>query len=195
MMTFALPTRVTVGGKEHGIRTDYRVILDICIALADPELSNEEKAVVCIGLFFINPEEIGTEHLQEALDECFRFINCGEAEHRKPGPKLVDWEQDFAYIAAPINRVACQEIRAIPYDFDTNTGGMHWWTFISYYYEIGSDCVFSQIVRIRDQKARGKQLDKTDREWYRRNRELVDFKTVYTQREDDLVAQFLPKGG
>ena len=177
MMTFALPTRVTVGGKEHGIRTDYRVILDICIALADPELSNEEKAVVCIGLFFINPEEIGTEHLQEALDECFRFINCGEAEHRKPGPKLVDWEKDFRWIASPINKMLGHDIRGVE---------MHWWTFLGYYYEIG-DCTFAQIVKIRNAKKTGRKLDKADREWARKNAELVNIETKYTEAENALV--------
>ena len=63
---------------------------------------------------------------------------------------------------------------------------MHWWTFIAAYYEIGGDCTFSQIVRIREKLAKGKTLDKSDREWYRSNRHLVDFKTEYTTQENEL---------
>ena len=90
----------------------------------------------------------------------------------------MDWEQDFPYLIAPINRVAGQEIRAVEY--------LHWWTFLSYYYEIG-DCYFAQIVRIRDLKARGKLTDKTDKEFYRKNREAVDLKMRYSEMEEDII--------
>lgn len=117
---------------------------------------------------------------QEAIRACFRFINCGTEENsRQKSPRLVDWAQDFPYIVAPVNRVCGQEIRAAPY--------MHWWTFLSYYYEIGGDCTFAQIVHIRDKLARGKPLDKSERAWYRQNRNLVDFQRKYTQAEDALV--------
>ena len=51
------------------------------------------------------------------------------------------------------------------------------------YNEIG-DCTFAQVVRIRDHRARGKPLDKTDQEFYRRNRHLVDLKAKYTAQDD-----------
>ena len=87
----------------------------------------------------------------------------------------MDWEQDYSLIIAPINRVMGQEIRAVEY--------MHWWTFLAAYNEIG-DCTFAQVVRIRDHRARGKPLDKTDQEFYRRNRHLVDLKAKYTAQDD-----------
>lgn len=66
---------------------------------------------------------------------------------------------------------------------------LHWWTFLAAYYEIG-ECTFAQIVHIRDKLSRGQRLDKTDQEWYRRNRELVDFKRKYTDAEDELMKQW-----
>ena len=53
--------------------------------------------------------------------------------------------------------------------------------------EIG-ECLFSQIVHIRQMKAEGKKLDKSDAEWYRRNRKIVDLKVKYTAQETDLLA-------
>lgn len=96
----------------------------------------------------------------------------------------MDWEQDFKYIVAPINRVIGTEIRELKY--------LHWWTFISAYYEIG-DCLFAQIVRIRLLKAKGKPLDKADREWYQNNRELVDIKTPFTEAENAVIDAWLGK--
>ena len=58
------------------------------------------------------------------------------------------------------------------------------------HYEIG-DCTFAQIVRIRDLRARGKPLDKTDQDWYNRNRRLVDFKRKYTEQDEEKFSKWL----
>ena len=177
-MMYELPTSIEIGGNEREIRSDYRAILDICVALSDPSLGYDEKCLVALDIFYLNFEEIPQEYYEESLQKCFWFINCGDKNKGQKSPKLMDWEQDFKYIVAPINRVAGKEIRATKY--------MHWWTFISYYYEIG-ECLFVQIVRIREKKAKGKPLDKSDKEFYRKNRDLVDIKTHYSDEENDLV--------
>lgn len=173
-----LPTAVEVGGVGYAIRSDYRAVLDICAALSDPELDGRERAVVALTVFYPNVDAMPAEHYEEALEQCLSFINGGAEEPPQRAPKLLDWVQDFSYIVAPINRVTGQEIRAVEY--------MHWWTFLAAYYEIG-ECTFAQIVRIRDRLARGKPLDKQDREWYQRNQQLVDFKRKYTSAEDELA--------
>lgn len=180
-MNYGLPTTVEVDGVSWDIRSDYRAILDIIEALNDPELDPREKAFVALDIFYPDFEKMPQSALQAALEQCFGFIEMGE---RKSGnaPKVVDWEHDFPYIVAPINAVAGQEIRALPY--------LHWWTFIAYYGEISGECTFAQIIRIRDKKARGKSLDKTEREWYNRNRELVDIPQRYTEAEEELLKKW-----
>ena len=170
---------------EYAVRTDYRCALDIFALLSDPELNQREKAVGAMEIFYFSPGygDIPPRDWQEALEKCFWFLSGGERRGEQKGPPLMDWEQDFPLICAPVNRVCGQDIRGIPYDPETNTGGLHWWTFLSYYMEIG-DCLFAQVVRIRDMKAHGKRLDKQDREFYRRNRELIDIKTRYTENDD-----------
>lgn len=185
-MIYDLPTSLEIGGVTYSIQSDYRAALDMCVALSDPELSNEDKAQTLLIIFYPDWETIPPSDYQEAIEKCLWFLNCGsEEEQTRKAPKLMDWGQDFQMIVSPINRVLGREIR--------EPKPLHWWTFISAYYEIG-DCLFAQVVRIRDKKSKGKQLDKSEKEWYRQNRELVDFKTVYTQAEKDLLAQF-SKGG
>lgn len=181
-MMYDLPKSLTVCGSEYEIRSDYRAVLDICTALSDHELDEQEKALVALDIMYPGFSDMPYEHYQEAVRQCFWFINCGSEENQtQPAPKLVDWEHDFKYIVSPINRVVGQEIRDIPY--------LHWWSFISAYYEIG-DCTFAQIIRIRDRKARGKPLDKMDQEWYSRNRALVDLPTGYTKAEEEILKQW-----
>ncbi len=182
-MIYDLPTSLPVGGVEFEIRSDYRAVLDIIIALNDPELTDDEKMQVALCILYPDVENIPNEHCQEALRQCFWFINGGkEDDDQGSNVKLVDWEQDFQYIVSPVNRVLGKEIRALEY--------MHWWTFTGAYMEVGGDCTFAQIVRIRSAKARGKKLDKQDQEWYAKNRHLVDFKNVYTKEEDELLKKW-----
>lgn len=190
-MSYALPKSVVIGGRDFPIRYDYRVILDIFEAMNDPELTDQERALAVLQMFYVDFGAV--EDYEAAIRECFWFINGGKYEDSsKKKPRLVAWEQDFPYIAAPINRVLGYEIRAVEYDPETNTGGLHWWTFLSAYMEIG-DCLFAQVVGIRSKKARGKKLDASDQEFYRRNRDLVDIKARYTEAEEELLKQWTGK--
>lgn len=183
-MMYELPTSVSVCETDYEIRSDYRPVLDICAALTDPALNGEDKAIVMLDIFYPTFDDMPPEHYQEAVDKCLWFINCGEEQQEKKHLRLMDWEQDFPRIVAPINRVLGQEVRSIPY--------LHWWSFIGLFHEIG-DCLFAQVVRIRDLKARHKKLDKQDREFYNRNREIIDLKTQYSEAENDLLALWTGK--
>ena len=180
-----------VGGEELAIRYDFRVILEIITMLNDPGLDKADKAEALLTMFYVDPEAVTNP--KEAIEECFAFIDMGEHTNKK-SPRLMDWEQDFNYIISPINRVLGQEVRAIEYDIETNTGGLHWWTFLSAYMEIGGDCLFSQIVSIRDKKARGKKLEKYEKDWLRRNSDLVEFKVKYSDEENELAREWMGGG-
>jgi hypothetical protein len=182
-VNYGLPTQLNICGEDYDIRTDYRCVLDICTALVDAELDDKEKAMVLLDIFYPAFYDMPEEAYSEAIERCFWFINGGQEQAKIKAPKLVDWEQDFAYIIAPINKAAGFEVRSAEY--------MHWWTFLAYYYEIGGDCLFAQIVRIRDAKARGKKLEKHEQEWYRQNRHLVDFKQHYTSAEEELLKEWI----
>lgn len=171
------------------MRNEYSVIISILEALKDERLTEQEKAYVVLDLFYPAFSEIPSENYTEAINACFQYISGGEKSQaqKKKEPTVMDWEQDFPLIVSAVNRVLGYDIRAVEYDFYENTGGVPWETFISAYMEIG-DCLYAQVVSIRDKKARGKSLDKQEREFYRRNRDIVDLKTTYSEAENDLLA-------
>lgn len=171
-----LPTTLTVGGEERAIRSDYRAALDIFLALTDAELDNFNRAMEMLEILYV--DDIAPEDWQEAIEQGMWFLNGGEPERDTKNPKLVDWSQDFNMIAAPISKVVGRDVRGMEY--------YHWWSFLSAYTEIG-DCLFARVVAIRDKKARGKPLDKQEREFYRRNREIIDIKKPLTEAEKELL--------
>ena len=188
-MIYSLPKTVLIDNQEYRIRYDFRVILTILEMLNDADLSDADKAAGLLEMFYVNPE--GIKDFKLAVDECYKFIDMGEMKPQKKSPRVMDWEQDFNYIIAPINRVMGQEIREIPYDYETSTGGLHWWTFMGAYMEIGSECLFSQLISIRDKRARGKKLEKHEREWMHRNIEMVEFKRKFSDAENDLAKEWM----
>ena len=175
-MTWDLPVTVDIQGTAYDIRSDYRCILDICAVIADPELDGQEKSEAVLKIFSPDYDAIPPGYRQDAVERCLWFVGGGDDWDGRRSPKLVDWEQDYPLIIAPVNRVLGREIRKLKH--------LHWWTFLGAYHEIG-DCTFAQVVRLRDHIARGKKMDKSDQEWYRRNRQLVDFKNRYTADDDE----------
>lgn len=75
-MIFPPPLRSMASVYE--IRSDYRSILDICMALEDPELGSQEKSFVLLDIFYSDFADMPEEHYQEAVQKCIWFINCGD---------------------------------------------------------------------------------------------------------------------
>lgn len=181
-MIYRLPEALSVCGTDHAIRSDFRVALDTFAALNDPDLFSLEKGLVMLRILYRDFDQISPEHYAEAIRQAKTYLNGGEEnEEIQRGPQLVDWEKDFPYIAAPVSRIIGQDVRGMEY--------LHWWSFLSAFYEIG-DCTFAQIVRIRKLKAAGKALNKSDAEWYREHRDMVDIKTRYTEEEAQLLQEW-----
>lgn len=193
MASWDFPGSLEVGGVEREIRTDYRVILDLMEVFADDTITDVERANVALSVFYFGLDfgAMPGELQQEAIDRMMWFVRGGKDEDDgPPGPRLMDWGQDFHLIVGPINRVLGYECRAVPYDAATNTGGLHWWTFLAAYMEIG-ECYFQQVVSIRAKRARGKKLDKSDEEFYRKHRADVDLKRSITSEEEELLAEWI----
>ena len=180
MDVYGLPKSINMGGKSYTFASDYRDILEIIGYLNDFTRPEYLRWQIATGLFY--DETIPDQHLNEAMKYMAEFISYGESEG-KPGPKLMDWKQDAHFIIGDINKVAGREIREAKY--------LHWWTFLSYFYGIGEG-QFSTIVSIRSKKSSGKKLEKWEEEFYRRNREKVDFKKQKTD-EDAAIQDYFNK--
>jgi len=167
-----LPQETVIGGKEYPIRSDFRDILRILSYLQDGRYPQYFRWRMALAIFY--KVQIPKHHLHEAAQYLAWFIRGGTEEEATPAPTLMDWQQDAPLIAADINAVAGQEIRACSY--------LHWWTFLSWFHAIG-DGQFSAVVRIRHKLSRGVKLEQWESDYYRNNRFRVDIKPRYTPAE------------
>lgn len=176
--TWELPESLEVAGREYEIRTDFRDVLKILIAFHDPDMEEQEKIYVCLFILFLDFEELPPEDYEEAFKAAVQFIDCGREwqDSPKKSPRVMDWEQDGNLLFPAINKVAGREVRTVDY--------MHWWTFMGCYMEI-SDGIFSTILSIRQKRAKGKKLEKWEREFWQVNKDICVLKKKISQEEQE----------
>ena len=185
MNAYDLPTSLTIGGVGYPIRYNWRAVLDVLAACADPELDDRYKAYCMLTIMIPDFERIPEEHWEEACKKVSEFIDCGRPEDKTPKPQLISWEQDAGIIMPEINKVAGKEVRLEP--------DVHWWTFFGWFMSIGEG-VFASVLNVRSKKASHKKLEKWEQEFYNANKAIIDFKTsdsVEIREEKDEMLKWL----
>lgn len=184
---YSLPISVEVNQASFGIREkgDFRMVLDCFKALNDEELSQQEKIITALIIFyedFNSVEDIGRcDCVEELVNFMMNFFNAGEESNGKAeSHKLIDWDADETLICSAINKVANKEIRAEKY--------IHWWTFLGYYMAIG-ECSLSYIVGIRNKIVKGKKLEKYEKEFRQENPQYFnrDMRSASQKEADEYV--------
>ena len=185
---YALPITVDIKDKTYHVRDngDYRLVLECFNALNDVDLSETERIITSIFIFYSDFNEVedvlllDDETMIELVNKMFDFMNCGGKNvGSKTDFKAVDWKDDEQLICSAINNVANTEIRSVEY--------CHWWTFMGYYLAIG-ESPLSTVVGIRNKIAKGKKLEKYENEFRRDNPQYFIWdKRTLKQKEDDAL--------
>ena len=174
-----LPRRLLINGKYYRIRTNYRDILRIIKAFNDPNLTDEEKAYVCLFILYRDFDKLPRNEYDAAFLEAVKFLDHGrDAPDKKarPSPTVMDWEQDEAIIFPEINKVAGFETRSAKY--------IHWWTFDGYFMAI-NEGIFTHVLSMRSKKAKGKSLEKHEREFWNANKSICVLKPRLSKEEQE----------
>ena len=187
---YEIPTSIKIENEIFNIRNkgDYRVVLDCFSALNDAELTEQERTIACLLIFYEDLNDVEDldkiPNMQVAVEEMFKFFNCGELDTigMKSKHRLIDWDNDSQLVCSAINKIANKEIRLESY--------IHWWTFMGYYTSVG-DSLLSQVVGIRHKILSNKKLEKYEQEFRNENPQyfIWNHKTVEEQEADDWVQQ------
>jgi len=177
-----LPKTLEIKGRSYAIRTDYRSVLRIIAALADDDLSKNEKVYVMLRQIYPDFRSIPSDDYTEAYEKACWFLSCGQQDQEREGkrPQIVNWEKDEQLIFPAINKVAGFEVRLAEY--------MHWWTFMGLFHGIGSDDTYGYILMLRQKKSKGKKLEKWEQEFWNSNKHICEFKQAAPARQPEDAA-------
>ena len=192
---YGLPTTVTVNDITYTIRDsgDFRMVLECFSVLNDVELSENERILTFLLIFYEDFNEVENvlsldqDTLKALIDNAFLFFNCGQQHTSgETNYKTIDWKDDEQLISSAINKVAGKEIRAEIY--------LHWWTFMGYFNAIGESAL-STVVGIRSKILKGKKLEKYEQEFKRDNPQyfMWDRRTLQQKEDDELLNQIWNK--
>lgn len=177
-----LPTALEINGREYAIRSDFRDCLTILEAYQDGELSLEEKVYVAMDILYVDFGSMPQDCYEEAYSKLLWFLNGGGivgSDGKRERKRLMDWKQDAPLYFPAVNKTAGCEVR--------QSGYIHFWTFLGYYYEIGEG-LFATVISIRDKLAKRKKLEQYEKDFYRENKNLVDLKKPMSAEDKEWKA-------
>lgn len=189
MFDWSNPTFVEIFGKRYDIRNrcDYRVVLDASRALEDEEEEDDFRIYCALHIFYQNPEKLPNvfnlsnekeaEIIGEAVEKMMFIMNLGEnvKKDENQKPKLLDWNHDFKNISGPLSQVLGYSVR----DENNYT---HWYDFAAGFGEI-KECYWSEIMKIRLKRMKGKPLDKSEQDFYREHKDDINM-PIKLSKED-----------
>ena len=190
MDVWTLPTEIEISGVSYKIRTDWHDIINILIAMNDPNLNKEDKLLTMLDILYIDMEimedtgnlfvrckgkNLTSSEVEEAMKKATEFIDAGITDDGAPKPRTMDWEHDAPIIFPAVNKAVGKDVRTLQ---------MHWWTFLGFFMEI-QEGTFTQVVSIRQKKAKHEKLEKWEQQFYRNNKKLIDLPRNETEEEKE----------
>ena len=100
---WTLPETVHFADTDWRVHTDFRDVLEILRWLdgsADPALTDSERWYVALALFYRDFSLMPPVQYREACEAMATFVQAGRPDGGPCAPRLMDWQQDAALIAA-----------------------------------------------------------------------------------------------
>lgn len=168
-----LPETVEIDGLKYPIHTDFRISILFEQLLADTELTEPEKLIQALQLYYpLLPADIPT-----AIDQMLWFYRCGKeqkaAEDEKPSAAVFDYDVDDQYIyAAYLDQ----------YGIDLQDVKLHWWKFKALFAGLKEDNKLCKIMSYRAMDIPG-DMPKAQKEFYKKMKKLYEIPLPQAQQD------------
>lgn len=147
-----LPLTVPVGGRNLRIETNFRTGILFEMMFQNGHLSDEEKAVCAINLFFPKDFPTDQDQQQQAVEGMLWFYSCGNPpkDNKQPAEKkksagmqkrIYDYDVDAPLIYAAFLSQYRIDLQDIPY--------LHWWKFIALFQGLSEQQKIVEIMGYR----------------------------------------------
>lgn len=162
-----VPESVEIDRTEYKIRTDFRVSILFEMMMQDEELSNKEKLLKALELYY----PIIPDNVEEAIEKIKWFYRCGKdivksnTNNKGESVKIYDYEYDDDYIYSAFlsqYNIDLQDIRHL-----------HWWKFKAMFKSLNEDNKIVKIMQYRSIDL-SEIKDKEQNAYYRKMKKLYE---------------------
>ena len=163
-----LPKKVDIDGKYYEINWDFRTSILFEMMMDDVELSDEEKLIKGIELYY----PVIPENLEEAIEKIIWFYSCGKETNNESGTvsnskndKIYSLEYDDEYIYSAFLSQYGIDLQDIE--------DLHWWKFKAMFKSLNEE---NQIVKIMGYRAMDipNDMPNNQKDFYRKMKKLYE---------------------
>ena len=163
-----LPKKVDIDGRDYEINWDFRTSILFEMMMNDVELSDKEKLIKGIELYY----PVIPENLEKAIEKIIWFYSCGKENNNESGTvsnskndKIYSFDYDDEYIySAFLSQygIDLQDIECL-----------HWWKFKAMFKSLNEE---NQIVKIMGYRAMDipNDMPNDQKDFYRKMKKLYE---------------------
>lgn len=176
-----LPKSVEIGGAEYEINFDFRTSILFEMMVQDYQLSDKEKILKTLELYYpIIPKDID-KNINEAIDKALWFYRGGKDIKNQSSQigstkseKIYSFEYDDEYIYSAFLDQYNMDLQDVE--------DLHWWKFKAMFKALKED---NEIVKIMGYRAMtiDNKMSKEQKEYYRKMKKLYEIPKSKNEKE------------
>ena len=188
-----LPTSFNVEGIEYEFNSDFRTSILFCLLMQDVELTEEEKILQGLQLYY--PEI--PSNIEEAYKKILYFYSRGkdieDNKKVKQGKRIFKRNNNKAYDFETDSDLIFSAFMT-QYHINLNRENLHWWEFMSLFNSLKDDTEIVKIMNYRTIDVNSIE-DKKERKTYKQLQDYYSLENTITTEEKQLLEQKLKEWG
>ena len=188
-----LPTSFSIDGKKYEFNYDFRTSILFCLLMQDTELTEEEKILQGLQLYY----PVIPPNIEEAYKKILYFYSRGkEIEDNKKvkqGKRIFKRNNNRAY-DFEIDADLIFSAFMTQYNINLNRDNLHWWEFMSLFNSLKDDTEIVKIMNYRTIDVNSIE-DKKERKTYKQLQDYYSLENTMTMEEKQLLEQKLKEWG
>ena len=188
-----LPTSFSIDGKKYEFNYDFRTSILFCLLMQDTKLTEEEKILQGLQLYY----PVIPSNIEEAYEKILYFYSRGkEIEDNKKvkqGKRIFKRNNNRAYdFEVDANLIFSAFMTQ--YNINLNRDNLHWWEFMSLFNSLKDDTEIVKIMNYRTIDVNTIE-DKKERKMYKQLQDYYSLENTMTMEEKQLLEQKLKEWG
>lgn len=188
-----LPTSFSIDNKKYEFNYDFRTSILFCLLMQDTELTEEQKILQGLQLYY--PEI--PDNVEEAYEKILYFYSRGkdieDNKKVKQGKRIFKRNNNRAYdFEVDANLIFSAFMTQ--YNINLNRENLHWWEFMSLFNSLNDTNEIVKIMNYRTIDINSIE-DKKERKTYKQLQDYYSLENVITAEEKQLLDEKMKEWG